>query len=482
MSEKTQDGLNSNFESNNKGKIKKFWSPYNKTNGRPSYEIDRALLSDYLKVSGYRRLSSFEDNQIVQLIDNVAYEKTSFDIYRDLLNIVEREENSTLRSCYIEQGENLILSKKAILTGLPIISLERYKDTKKVVTLFFKNCIVKINDKGVYQQTYKQFRKKKKYITASKIIKRNFALNNGLKSDFRQLLKLITNDTEHFKSICATIGYLLSSYKNPSLAKAVIITDILSQAKNEAYGRSGKGLIIKALSNIINVVEYNGKVTDLTNDKFVFQNINYNTDIIVIQDVTKGFLFESLFSTLTDNMSVERKHRSKISIPFSDSPKVALTTNYTIPQETDSFKDRKHMLTLNNYFNAKNKPEKHFKKLLFDWNDKQWKWFDNFMVQCIQLFLIEGLLAYDSTELKMQKLIKTTSKEFVELMEEEYDVLNSYFSLRKIAALVEVGTNEPRSKGKIISKWVESYAAYKGYKVDKRQSGGMVKKCFLKSV
>ena len=466
----------------NKGKEKKFWIPFNKTNGQPTYLIDRALLSDFLEYHGYRTLATYLDIQVIQLVDNIAFEKCELDVYNDLREVIKKEENDTLRSCYIEQGENLLLNKKAILGGLPRINAEKYKDSKDCVRLFYENCVVKITAEGVSPQSYNKFGKLNKYILSNQIIKRQFISANNKKGDFESFLEYVTNDKEHFKSICSAIGYLVSSYKNPSLAKAIIITDILSQVKNEAYGRSGKGLIIKALSKVINVVEYNGKVTDLTNDKFVFQNVNLNTALIVLQDVTKGFLFESLFSTLTDNMSIERKHRSKINIPFSDSPKVALTTNYTIPQDTDSFRDRKHLVTLNNTFNAQNKPEQYFKRLLFDWKTKEWARFDNFILKCVQLFLGKGLLPYDSAELKFQKLINLTSKEFVDLMEAEYDSLNDYFSLKKIAAYVELGTDEPRAKGKMLGKWIDSYAAFKGYKVDRRQSGGIVKICFLKGV
>lgn len=180
-------------------------------------------------------------------------------------------------------------------------------------------------------------------------------------------------------------------------------------------------------------------------------------------------------------MSIEKKHRPKISIAFSDSPKVALTTNYTIPQDTDSFKDRKHLLTLNNFFNASNKPEKHLKGLLFDWNSKEWPRFDNFMIRCVQLFLSEGLTAYDSADLKKQKLINITSQEFFNLMESDYDVLNEYHSIKEIAASVDVPTKDPRARGGYVSKWIKSYAAFKGYKVEKIKSGGITKICFVEA-
>ncbi|WP_281542392.1 hypothetical protein [Maribacter aestuarii] len=468
-----------NTKGRNKDKKIKFWASYRKTNGQSAFKIEPALLQDYLVENKYRRLTSFGEIQTVHLINNIAYLKTKQEVFNDCLALVKQQESDELRNCFIKEGEAFLISKQAILGSLPEIELQQYRDQKNTVRLFYIDKIVIIKRNKIKVQSYSKFNKGSKYILSKKIIQRNYIKADNKIADFERFLSFATNDKEHLLSVVCTLGYLISSYKNPSIANAVIITDILSQVRNEAFGRSGKGLLIKALSYMIMVVEYNGKVTDLTNDKFVFQNVDIATALIVLQDVTKGFLFESLFSTLTDNMSIERKHRNKISIPFFQSPKVALTTNYTIPQDTDSFKDRKHLLTLNNFFNAQNKPEKHFKKLLFEWNVIEWARFDAFMIKCVQMFLKKGLVKYDNSDLKLQKLINITSKEFVELMESDYDELNTYWRLKKIAEMMQVGTKEVRSRSKIVSKWMEAYAAFKGYKIDKRESGGIVKIAFV---
>ncbi|CAM4182059.1 hypothetical protein [Zobellia nedashkovskayae] len=467
----------SNSVSKNKGNEKIFWTYLPKPNGAPAYKIDRALLSDWLTAHNYRIIPNFGEWQVVKVNDNIVEIKLPQEVYNDALSFIAEQEINDLRSCFIEQGENMLMAKKAILGSLPQLNIPHYSDTRETVRIFYRNIIVVVTKKDIELHPYKSFRKLNQYIFKEQVIQRNFIITKK-HGEFAKLLGLATNDKEHFDSVCTSIGYLISSYKNPSLAKAVIITDILSQVKNEAYGRSGKGLMIQALSKIINVVEYNGKATDLSKDKFVFQNVELKTSLLVLQDVTKGFMFESLFSTLTDTMSIERKHRSKIGIPFKKSPKVALTTNHTIPQETDSFKDRKHLVTLNNFFNAHNKPEHHLKGLLFDWNEKGWQKFDNFMIYCVRLFLKRGLVTYDSKELKIKKLISLTSEEFFELMESKYDVLNDYFSLKQIAAGLSISQKSNSAKSRSVGQWLEAYAAFKGYKVERRDSGGFTKICF----
>lgn len=461
-----------------------FWKPHNKANGQPTYLIGKALLSDYLENNGYKRQPTFgDDYAVIQLTNNIAHSKTKLDIYNDLLEVVKLEDDSTLLDCYIEQGETLILSKLAILGGLPTLNLKRYRDNKDCVRLFYKDKIAVITKDSIKTETYKQFTKLDTYIFSEQIINRNFNSDFDCKndtdelSDFHLFLQKATNGKEHFKSVCSAIGYLVSSYKNPSIAKAIIITDLLSQIKNEAFGRTGKGLIIKALSYIINVVEFNGKATNLMFDRFVFQNVSPITALVVLQDVSKGFVFESLFSTLTDTMSIEQKHKAKISIPFESSPKVAITTNHTIPQDSDSYKDRKHVLTLNNKFSAEYKPEDFLGRLLFDvWDESDWQKFDRFIIKCVRIFLHKGLLNYEDKNIKQLQLINQTSKDFVDEMNARFNKKpNKYFNLKDIAKGLDFGTDEPRAKGKILSGWLDIYAACKSLKIDKRISGGITK-------
>lgn len=454
----------------------KFW--ISKPGGKIPYQIVPSKLNEWLKLQGYSLITSFGTNQIVKLENYIAFPKEPMEVFTDALNYVQEQKNQSLEDCFMIQGESLLVSKKGTLGALQKLTLKKYSDSLDVVRVFYKNTVVEISNKGIKLVSYKCLEAMDCYIMSEQVIDRDFVLKEKTKGDFKVFLDKITNSDKHLLSVSTAIGYIISSYKNPSQAKAVIITDILSQVMNEAYGRSGKGIIIKALSFIINVVEYNGKVTDLANDKFVFQNVNLTTALIVLQDVTKGFVFESLFSTLTDNMGIERKYQSKTNIPFSTSPKIALTTNYTIPQDTDSFKDRKHMVMLNNYFNAKNKPDKYFKSLLFNWKKKEWQRFDNFMMKCVLLFLEHGLIKYSDEKFERQRLINQTSIVFVELMESEYNFFNKYFSIKKIAKNLEVGIEEPSAKSRLIGKWIDDFASHKGFQIDKRISGGITKLCF----
>ena len=105
-------------------KVKQFWAYEYKPNGR-KHRIDKALLSDFLEQKGYRKYSSFGEVKVVKLKNNIAYLKSSMEVYTDVLKYIKKQNDNELRSCFIEQGELLLISKKAILGGLPDLELKK---------------------------------------------------------------------------------------------------------------------------------------------------------------------------------------------------------------------------------------------------------------------------------------------------------------------------------------------------------------------
>ncbi len=440
-------------------------------------KIISSQLKRFLELNGFRIIQIGQTSRVIKMTFNIVEFYTPQLVFNYCLEFIKKN-NSELESIFYEQGEKLLMTKKALLGSLKPIEINPYKDTISKSCIFFKNIVVEVSANEIKTIPYNEFVKRKQYIFIDSVINRPFELSQNNKSDFQKFIELSTNSHEHYLSVCSSIGYLLHGYKNPANAKAIILSDVLSQATNEPKGRSGKGLIIKAINQLSNVVEYNGKNLDLKRDKFVYQSIDLTTKLFVIQDVSKRFEFEDLFSQITDKMDIQRKHTQKIIIEFKDSPKIAITTNYTIPQNTDSYSDRKHLIILNNYFNANHKPQQEFKKLFFlQWNEAEFNEFDNFMMQCIQLFLKKGLISYDDPELRKQNLINNTSKIFVELVESDSINYKEYYSLKEFASKLDINSNEASVKSKIAKQWLQYYSSFKDCNIDFRVSGGFEKFC-----
>ena len=65
--------------------------------------------------------------------------------------------------------------------------------------------------------------------------------------------------------------------------------------------------------------------------KTLLSNVGLDTKVVAIEDVRKNVDFEGFYSIITEGITVEKKNKDELFIPYKDSPKILFTTNYTIP-------------------------------------------------------------------------------------------------------------------------------------------------------
>ena len=148
---------------------------------------------------------------------------------------------------------------------------------------------------------------------------------------------------------------------------------------------------------------------------FAYQLVSADTQILCFDDVKKSFDFERLFSVITEGLTLEKKNKDAIKIPFAKSPKVALTTNYAIKGEGSSFERRKWELELAQHYTKDFTPLVEFGRLMFgEWDDNEWCQFDNYMIQNLQMYLEHGMLKSEFVNLNMKNLIRSTDHVFIE--------------------------------------------------------------------
>src|SRR5690606_19515882 len=120
---------------------------------------------------------------------------------------------------------------------------------------------------------------------------------------------------------------------------------------------------------------------------FPYQTVSQDTQILVFDDVKKNWDFESKFSLVTEGMTLERKNKDAIKLTVEESPKMVVSTNYAIKGEGNSHDRRRHEIEFSQFYNGKFTPYDDFKRQLFDdWNEQDYKGFDNYMVHCLQLY------------------------------------------------------------------------------------------------
>lgn len=322
-------------------------------------------------------------------------------------------------------------------------------DTQDACYLYFKNCAVEVKDNSIKEIDYLDL---DGYVWKNQIIDRDYVEADHHDSEFRKFIWLVSGqDVNKYNTFKSVVGYLLHSYKTSANNKAIIFND--ETISDNPNGGSGKGLFWNALSKMKKVSMIDGKTFDF-GKSFPYQTISTDCQLLVFDDVKKNFNFEALFSVITEGLTIEYKGQDAIKIPVEKSPKILITTNYTVGGVGGSFDRRKFEIEMSSYFNSTNTPLDEFGHLLFDgWDEAEWSRFDNFMIQCVQYFLQNGLVENEFNNLHLRKFIKATCFEFYEWTKE----LNSAFTL-----------NTRHSKKEYYDKLLEDYADLKRWLSQKR--------------
>jgi len=300
------------------------------------------------------------------------------------------------------------------LSMVSSIDVKFNRDTADESYIYYQNAAVKTTKDKIEILHYNEIND---LIWANQVIKRDIVLSPESKGVFKTFIwKVSGENPDRYFTLKSVIGYLMHSYQNEAKPKAIIFNDEMI-SEDIPNGGSGKGLIHRAIGHIKNVVIEDGKKFD-SKSQFAYQKVNKDTQIFLMDDVPKHFNFESLFSIITEGMTVEKKGQDAYQIPFKESPKISITTNYTINGSGASHERRVFEVEIANYFNENLTPEMEFGHLFFtEWDSEEWAKFDNFMIRCVQFFLKNGLVQSDKVNLKYRKFKNEMGTEFIEFME-----------------------------------------------------------------
>ncbi|MDR3048165.1 MAG: hypothetical protein LBU51_11275 [Bacteroidales bacterium] len=187
-----------------------------------------------------------------------------------------------------------------------------------------------------------------------------------------------------------SIGYLMHRYRDKNCEKAIIAMDSsLGSRAGSAEGRTGKSMFGHALAKIRHVLWMDAKKPNFEDDRFQWDQISEDVNVVFLDDVKLNFKFDSIYNIVSGIMTIEKKSIGKKTITGSQVPKILLTTNHAINGDTSSYKDRQIKIPFSDFFSEKYKPYEFFGHLLFEnWDIDQWNLFYNFMAQCMQLYFV----------------------------------------------------------------------------------------------
>lgn len=281
------------------------------------------------------------------------------------------------------------------------------RDSKKISYIPFKNGILKITPDNQELISYDDW---DGYIWSKDLIDHDYipAPVNIMHNVYDFFTK-ITDDRQSFAGLLSAIGYMLSTYKDPSEPRVVILNDKHSDGYG-SNGGSGKSLIMKLLGYIRPYCRIDGKTIDPKKD-FAWQKVDIQHKIVGLDDMVRGFDFEKIFSIVTDGFEVNRKYQHVIEIPYDKSPKIIISTNRRIKGTDSSSNRRRYDVDITNYFSDSYQPIDEYGKLFCgdSWNKEDWNGFHAIMVYCIQFYMRNGFVRQDTVSQRLKSFSESYS-------------------------------------------------------------------------
>ncbi len=466
--------------------IEPFW----KFNSKGAVSIDEGLLVDFLSSIGFASYYQtdnltvepvylFKDKWIVEpIISTRIHTETVRAIQNGIIN--EEQLPCELKKDLIAKLiSSKTLTKKEILALLPELDKPIITDTANSARFFYNNGIVTVTADTI---SLTDSDITDCYVWKSRLINREFTpcpMEEFDNSEYGIFLRNISGskvngrfeyNPDRFKSLMTLIGYMLHSYKDCSNPRSLILMD--ASLSDEPGGRTGKGLLVKGLGKLHKVSIQDGKTFD-TKNRFRFSDVDSDVDIVLIDDVPNDFDFELFFSLITEGITIEAKYANKYFIPFEKSPKIVITTNYTVQGSGSSHEARKYEYELSNYYSEKFSPRDEFGHLLFtDWNTTEWMHFDNLIMQCVKYYLRNGVYIPASEDVDYKKFVSSTSGDFAEWIESKTLEINTkYFKYELYVDYNQFCEGQPEILNTDLNRYLKSYARYKGLKFEEGHTG-----------
>ena len=393
---------------------KRFWNK----NDKGVITIIHYLFRQFLEDNGFYKYSpEGSKNFIFVRVTNNLIDHTNEEEIKDfVLGYLEDLDDMSVYNYFADKTR---FFREEFLSLLGTVDVYFIEDDKDTAYLYYRNCAVKVTKT---KKTTIDYLDLGGYVWKDQVIDRDFDMCDSFDCDYKTFINNISGgDKQTILSMRSTIGYMLHAYKNLSYCPAIILNDEIISENPE--GGTGKGLFMNALSQMKKLVTIDGKSFNFEKS-FAYQLVSADTQILCFDDVKKYFDFERLFSVVTEGLTLEKKNKDAIKIPFSKSPKVAITTNYAIKGRGNSFARRKWELEFAQFYTKDFTPLVEFGKLLFtEWDEDEWCAFDNYMIENVMFYLTKGLIKGNFKNQTVRNLGADTSHEFVEwcgLFDNEY--------------------------------------------------------------
>lgn len=412
-----------------------------------SIENDKVLLtptgiSDFLIQENFVRITSADDR--IQLLKNnnnvIDYFNHKTDIVSFLESKIVEVDKSTVKDAIARHNNSTIAQSYNLIKPS---KLKYYKDTKTRFGLPFKNGFIYFDSLDKMELKTKSYNEVNGFFAPHKVQERTFTYTDEV-GDFETLccrvssgFKKYDKNSIEFIVFRTIIGYLATSYKDPSNTKAIVFTDEGANAENRNGGR-GKTAITKGISEVVNSIVKGGTEfkPDYTHN---YGELKQEHRMYVIDDVPASHNYNANYTAITGEISVQPKGKPSFNIPFADTPKFVYTSNFIFRMnKNDSSTVRRFSeFKFKPYYSIDLSPRDEFESLLFDWNENEWNKFYSFIYRCVFEYLNNGLKEMDYSK-EVDNFKATFNDANEELMTKLLDELTRFNTPFKVSTILKV--------------------------------------------
>lgn len=377
-----------------------------------------------------------------------------------------------------KKGKNNILGRDQ-LTELKPYTSPILKDTDEAAYFPFRNCIVKVTRDKMIPIQYADLQDMG--VWKSHIIQRDYTPHASPDTFmFADFIRNVANGIpDRILSFQTAIGYLLHAYTSPDTTVAVIAYDDALNDGRKANGGNGKGIVGEALRYMRNVIVIDGKAYREDN-QFQWNDVTDETQVIYVDDPNKKFTLNKLFSLITNGLNIQQKFRNSLRKTLAYSPKWYIAPNYMLEGGDNSSDRRQHILTFSNYYSSRRKQKTgrpivdvHGCRFYDDWDDDQWNAFFTYMMECVLLYMMEGLKSYTCPSVAVSQIASRTSATFFDWVMYAGIKDGTKTTAHELLQKYKTATNDLTMESNLFMHYLRTYAQYKELQIDRCGQGRM---------
>jgi hypothetical protein len=240
-------------------------------------------------------------------------------------------------------------------------SVEYYQDSEECVCFFFKNGWIKILKGSTERPKLLDYSEMDFVIWDKQVIKRNYIEpkdSDTKKSYFQIFVEKVSGGGNEYQRFKDAHCYLLHNYKQMSKAFAVLCLDE-NPAKNDSERNGGTGkkiFLYESLKPFLSISFFGQEDWDMKRP-FNLQDVSKGTRLIYLDELPIDFKPSDFLTIITNDVRIEVKQKSPIVLPFSQTPKVAMCSNFGYDfSKSSSYRRRFFILKFKHVYNDEYTP------------------------------------------------------------------------------------------------------------------------------